>query len=249
MPFSPTPPSHPAPRRPVPPTRILHLTLALLLLAPACTPSFRMPTQAALRHAAALPTAPEPRIEGHLAGLERELEQLAIFNNEVVPADQARLLAAVPHVAPYLADARPRFRCTAARILLDLDRMQRPSYREDDERPVWSPTSDAVVLEHLTADLAWFASAAPAAAAGCTAEDVFLRAWLLARIPSARQHAGVTRAARGLWGDRDLKAAAEADPCGDAARLLDQAGTLLGIQRSPEAALPLPPRDALPPLR
>ncbi|MDF1701813.1 MAG: hypothetical protein P1V36_11710 [Planctomycetota bacterium] len=93
-----------------------------LFLMGGCIP-YSFPTQGALHHAVALESAPPERIEGHLAGLEREVEHLAFCKNEVPEVDAARLRRAVPTLLRYLDDPRLRVRVTATRILGDMRRI------------------------------------------------------------------------------------------------------------------------------
>ncbi len=100
--------------------------VALLLLAATvatgCIPT-RLGTQGAFHHAAALEDAPPERVEGHLAGLERELDALSFIKNEVPDGDQERMLRVAQQVAPFMNDPRSRVRVTTGRILQDIQRI------------------------------------------------------------------------------------------------------------------------------
>ena len=203
---------------------------ALGLLAAAvvggCMP-YRYATQGALHHAAALESPPADRVEGHLAGLQRELTDLAFIKNEVPEKDQRRLLAAVPWVARYLTDERARVRYSASEILFQLGRIHGDLPCEP-------------IAAALLPDTAWLEGEAVVASIASDAmpPDVFGRFQLL--LACADRKPGVLALAKRVLANPTLEAAAK--PYNDAHALRSLADEIAKAAAAPGEAGEAPPR-------
>lgn len=164
--------------------------MAFALLLGGCIP-YSYPTRGALHHASALEDAPPERVEGHLAGIEREIKDLAFIKNVVPDVDQARLRRSIPTVLKYVDDPRLRVRVTAGRILRDM-------------RRILGGYECAVVAPALMGEGSWVLAPdiVHAAAAHKMPEDVYTRLSLLA---PCVDYPGVQDLARKIVAEPHLK--------------------------------------------